>query len=216
VGGDQGDEALGHAVDLAPEGLTGGEHGGERDAWQLTLGLVAGLGIATVGLAAEWAWTHVFFPLPWGTALLPEAPLLALVAGAAGGVLGGLTGRALAPESLPRQATPRGWAAAAWVGAFVCLALPLPMTADEAIPAPAVELASGATATFLPDKQVLQREARTDNIWLERGAYVLLAAIALSWVAALAWGLRRLDRGATLSLAPDQRYPPDTSPFVSS
>ena len=264
---------------------------------QLTLGLVAGLGIATVGLAAEWAWTHVFFPLPWGTALLPEAPVLALVAGAGGGILGGLTGRALAPESLPRQATPRGWAAAAWVGAFVCLALPLPMTAhrdwettvtydevaspladraaivtvelsppaaaqgaddanwfgvvawqgsedgdgglviadlepvgdgvwrtdrpvpladpwktmvrmhtgtslqalplhlpeDAAIPAPAVELASGDTAPFLPDKQVLQREARTDNIWLERAAYLLLTAIALWWVAALAWGLRRLD-----------------------
>ncbi|MBL8777507.1 MAG: hypothetical protein JNK12_16310 [Acidimicrobiales bacterium] len=285
---------------------------------QVTLGLVAGLGIATVGLAAEWAWTHVFFPLPWGTALLPEAPLLALVAGAAGGVLGGLTGRALAPESLPRQATPRGWAAAAWVGAFVCLALPLPMTvhrdweavvtydevasplaeraavvtvelsppaaadgaddanwfgvvawqgsgggegglvmadlepmgdgvwrtdrpvpladpwktmvrlhtgtslqalplylpADEAIPAPAVELASGDAASFLPDKQVLQREARTDNIWLERGAYVLLGAIALWWVAALAWGLRRLDRGATLPPTEGERYAPDASPFV--
>lgn len=270
---------------------------------QLTLGLVAGLGIATVGLASEWVWTHVFFPLPWGTALLPEAPVLALVAGAAGGILGGLTGRALAPESLPRQATPRGWAAAAWVGAFVCLALPLPMTAhrdwdarvtydevaspladraavvtvtlspdaaaagaddanwfgvvawqgsddgdgglviadlepvgdgvgvwrtdravpladpwktmvrmhtgtslqalplhlpeDAAIPAPAVDLAPGETASFLPDKQVLQREARTDNVWLERGAYVLLTAVALSWVAALAWGLRRLDRGAS-------------------
>ena len=287
---------------------------------QVTLGLVAGLGIATVGLASEWVWTHVFSPLPWGTALLPEAPVLAVLAGAAGGVLGGLTGRALAPEWLPRQPTPRGWAAAAWVGAFVCLALPLPMTAhrdwealvtyeevaspladraavvtvtlspeaaaqgaddanwfgvvawqgsddgdgglviadlepvgdgnwrtdrpvpladpwktmvrmhtgtslqalplhlptDSAIPAPAVDTASGDTAPFLADKAVLQREARTDNVWLERGAYVLLSAVALSWVAALAWGLRRLDRGATRPPVRDERYAPDASPFVST
>lgn len=285
---------------------------------QLTLGLAAGLGIATVGLAAEWAWSHAWMPLPWGTALLPEAPALALVAGLAGGVIGGLTGRALSEPGVPRQATPRGWAAAAWVGAFLCLALPLPMSAhedwsarvtyeaasgtgadreavvaltlsptaaetgaddanwfgviawqgsdtgdgglviadlepagdgiwrtdrpvplgdpwkvmvrmhtgtslqalplhlpeDAAIPAPAVDLADGGTASFLPDKQVLQREARTTNVWLERGAYALLLAVALAWVASLAWGLRRLDRAAALPPAEGERYAPDTSPFV--
>lgn len=285
---------------------------------QLTLGLAAGLGIATLGLAAEWAWSHAWMPLPWGTALLPEAPALALVAGLAGGVLGGLTGRALSDPGVPRQATPRGWAAAAWVGAFLALAIPLPMTAhrdwtatvtyeqvaggddapeavirltlspgaaeagaedanwfgvvawqgsdtgdgglvmadlepagdgswrtdrpvplgdpwkvmvrmhtgtslqalplhlpeDAAIPAPAVDLASGDTASFLPDKQVLQREARTTNVWLERGAYALLLAVALAWVASLAWGLRRLDRAAALPPAEGRRYAPDASPFV--
>ena len=290
---------------------------------QLTLGLAAGLGVATVGLAAEWAWSHAWMPLPWGTALLPEAPALALAAGLAGGVIGGLTGRALSDPGVPRQATPRGWAAAAWAGAFVVLAIPLPMTAhrdwearvayeevdvtelggasveravvvavdlpteivaaardanwfgvvawqgsdggdgglvmadleeagdgtwradrpvpladpwkvmvrmhtgtslqalplhlpeDAAIPAPAVELDSGDTGSFLPDKQVLQREARTTNVWLERGAYALLLAVALTWVATLAWGLRRLDRAAALPPAKSERYAPDASPFVT-
>ena len=30
--------------------------------------------IGTVGLAAEWGWSHVWMPLPWPAALLPEAP----------------------------------------------------------------------------------------------------------------------------------------------
>src|SRR5262245_65713218 len=34
----------------------------------LRFGLVAGTGIGTVGLAAEWAWSHLWMPLPW-----PEA-----------------------------------------------------------------------------------------------------------------------------------------------
>lgn len=270
---------------------------------QLTLGLVAGLGIATFGLAAEWLWSHVWMPLPWGPPLLPEAPALALMAGACGGVLGGLIGRALAPDALPRQATPRGWAAAAWVGAFLCLAIPLPMgahpdwqatvtfdevaghdvgggataersaivtlqlppgeaadavaaanwfgviawqgsttgdgglviadleprgdgvwqtdravplsdpwktmvrlhtgtslqalplylPADTEIPAAQVQVSSGERVAFQADKAVLQREARTDNVWLERAAYALLLLVAFGWVAGLAWGLRRLD-----------------------
>ncbi|MFN2388818.1 MAG: hypothetical protein ABR575_04330 [Actinomycetota bacterium] len=40
---------------------------------QLTLGAWAGAGIGTVGLATEWLWSHVWMPLPWPAALLPEA-----------------------------------------------------------------------------------------------------------------------------------------------
>ena len=38
----------------------------------LPLALSAGVAIGTVGLAAEWGWTHVFMPLPWPAALAPE------------------------------------------------------------------------------------------------------------------------------------------------
>src|SRR4051812_582967 len=88
---------------------------------QLTLGLVAGLGIGTFGLAAEWWWSHVWMPLPWGSSLVPEAIVLGLLAAVCGGVLGGFVGRALAPDDLARQQTPRFAAAAVWVGAFLCL-----------------------------------------------------------------------------------------------
>jgi hypothetical protein len=52
----------------------------------------AGVGViaATVGLAAEYGWTHVLFRLPWTTNLLPEAIPAALLAGIAAGLLGAL------------------------------------------------------------------------------------------------------------------------------
>ena len=263
---------------------------------QLTLGVVAGLGIGTVGLAGEWAWSHIWMPHPWGTPMLPEALWLGLLAGVSGGVVGGLVGRALAPEGMERQATPRGLAAFAAVGVIVCLAVPLPMTEhtdwraevtldqvdgsgseeqavvtlqldpadvaedanwfhtvawqgrpdgegglliadfdrvgpgtyrstgpvpldgdwktlvrlhtgdslqsiplylpeDPAIPADAVGVDSGDVVSFQRDKSVLQREAKTDNVWMERAAYTVMALIALAWVTSLAWGLRRLDPG---------------------
>jgi hypothetical protein len=33
---------------------------------------LGGLGIGTVGLAAEWAWSHVWMPLPWPAELVPR------------------------------------------------------------------------------------------------------------------------------------------------
>jgi hypothetical protein len=72
-------------------------------------------------------------------------------------------------------------------------AVPLYLPEDEAIPADEVRLTSGDTVEFVRDKSILQREALTDNVWLERGAYALMLVVAFAWVAVLAWGLRRLD-----------------------
>jgi len=94
----------------------------------LTLGVVAGALIGTVGFAAEWGWSHLWMPLPWPSSILPEGAILALLAGVAGGILGGFIGRALLANG--RQApqhAPRGMLAAAVVLALVCIAWPLPM-----------------------------------------------------------------------------------------
>ena len=70
------------------------------------LGIGAGVLIGTIGVAAEWAWTQIAFPLPWNASLLPEAPLLALAAAVAGGLLGAHIGGALRsprrPATMPR------------------------------------------------------------------------------------------------------------------
>src|SRR5207249_2846956 len=39
----------------------------------LRLAAVSGVLIGTVGLAAEWTWSHAWMPLPWHLSLLPEA-----------------------------------------------------------------------------------------------------------------------------------------------
>ena len=61
----------------------------------LAVGLASGALIGTVGLVAEWAFSHLVMPLPWPAELLPEAPVLALVAALAGGALGAHLGSAL-------------------------------------------------------------------------------------------------------------------------
>jgi hypothetical protein len=99
---------------------------------QLTLGLWSGVLIGTLGVAAEWLWSHLWMPIPWPSSLLPEGAVLGFVAGVAGGVLGGLLARALAPEEL-RQPVPRRAGALAGVAAVACLAIPLPMASPDGV-----------------------------------------------------------------------------------
>ena len=61
----------------------------------VTFGAVAGVAIGTVGLAAEWGWTHVWAVNPWTASLLPEAAILGFLMAVAAGVIGGFVGRTL-------------------------------------------------------------------------------------------------------------------------
>ena len=72
----------------------------------LALGAASGLGIGTVGFAAEWAWSQIAMPFPWTSDLLPEALVGAIVAAIAGGLVGALLGCALLGR-LPRPAVAR-------------------------------------------------------------------------------------------------------------
>lgn len=56
---------------------------------------VAGLAIGTVGLAAEWAWSHVWMVFPWPGSLWPEGAVAGLVAAVAGSYIGAWTGNSL-------------------------------------------------------------------------------------------------------------------------
>src|SRR3954454_13904320 len=72
----------------------------------LAFGLLSGLLIGTLGTASEWAWSHVWMPLPWPQALLPEIVPVTILAGLAGGLLGTFIGGSLRvrPEPYPRGA----------------------------------------------------------------------------------------------------------------
>ena len=97
----------------------------------LTLGAVSGVLIGTIGLAAEWGWSHVWMPLPWPSALLPEAAILGFAAALAGGLLGGYVGRALLSGEVAPQRGPRWLLPAAALVAIFCIAYPLPMNAGS-------------------------------------------------------------------------------------
>jgi hypothetical protein len=69
----------------------------------LAFGLASGVGIGTVGLAAEWAWSHLWMPLPWPDAVFPEAALLGFAAAVAGSTIGAWIGTHLSPEPLAER-----------------------------------------------------------------------------------------------------------------
>ena len=64
----------------------------------LRFGLVSGVGIGTVGLAAEWAWSHLWMPLPWPSSAFPEAAVLGFAAAIAGATIGAWIGAHLSPD----------------------------------------------------------------------------------------------------------------------
>ncbi|HEY6729477.1 MAG TPA: hypothetical protein VI039_00430 [Solirubrobacterales bacterium] len=68
----------------------------------LRFGLAAGVGIGTVGLAAEWAWSHLWMPLPWPAAAFPEAAIIGFAAAVAGAMIGAWVGTHLSPVPLER------------------------------------------------------------------------------------------------------------------
>jgi hypothetical protein len=71
----------------------------------LRFGLVSGIGIGTLGLAAEWAWSHIWMPLPWPEAAFPEIAVIGLAAAIAGATIGAWIGTHLAAE--PGERSPQ-------------------------------------------------------------------------------------------------------------
>jgi hypothetical protein len=69
----------------------------------LRFGLWAGVGIGTVGLAAEWAWSQLWMPLPWTAALFPEGAIVGFLAALAGAMIGAWMGaRITVDPGVPR------------------------------------------------------------------------------------------------------------------
>jgi hypothetical protein len=91
----------------------------------LRFGLWSGLAIGTVGLAAEWAWSHLWMPLPWPAALFPEGAVVGFLAAMAGAMLGAWIGAHLAVEPGPRRPQLRALAvaSAATLAALVAFGL---------------------------------------------------------------------------------------------
>ncbi len=91
-------------------------------------GALAGVAIGTIGLGAEWGWSHVWMPIPWPAALLPEAAVAGLIAAVAGGAVGGFIGAALVnPRPFPPLRAERLGALAAGVALMAVLAWGLPL-----------------------------------------------------------------------------------------
>lgn len=260
----------------------------------LAFGLTAGALIGTVGLAAEWGWSHVWMPLPWSVEILPETIALGLAMAIAASLLGAWIAARLSADDLPYAETKHSRlpAVAAAVAIFAMIAFPLftdadtdvranvaltdvtggpqrtvnatvtltprdaadkanwltitswqgggqlitdrlervaqgvyrstqpvpvhgewktmvrlhvgrsisglPIYApeDRAIPVPAVAAPASFTRAFLSDRQLLQREAKTQDDTITYAAYGIVLVLALGLLAMLAWGLHRVGTTA--------------------
>jgi hypothetical protein len=144
-----------------------GEPAAERP---ITFGAQAGLAIGTVGLAAEWAWSHVWVVNPWPSSLFPEAAITGLIAAIAGGVIGGFVGRALTPAVVRRERIPRAALAVAGVAAVGAVAFLIPVNAGPGVRATFdlnVQNASDgrvATGTFRLDPPNAAQDAYWFNV----------------------------------------------------
>jgi hypothetical protein len=98
----------------------------------LAFGLWAGAAVGTVGLAAEWAWSYVWWTIEWPASLLPEAVIAGFVTAVAGGVIGAAIGNGLLPVRPPER-LPRWAPVAAAVALLAVLAYAVPVKDGEAL-----------------------------------------------------------------------------------
>ena len=143
---------------------------------RLRFGAVCGVAIGTVGLAAEWGWSHIWGYLPWPSALWPEAFLLGLPAAIGGGLLGTWIGTrlnateasqpvAVAPPDRSRAATLAPLAGL--VVAVAALAVCVPITADEHISVTAHlhDVSSGPARTVEGTFTLTPKDAADGAAW---------------------------------------------------
>jgi hypothetical protein len=100
----------------------------------IVLGLLAGAGIGTVGLAAEWAWSYAWWTIEWPTSMLAMGVVCGFVTAVAGGVVGGFVGRALSAPEVPPRPVPR-------------IALPVALVAIVGVLVYATPISSGDPVT---------------------------------------------------------------------
>src|SRR5204863_2895648 len=139
----------------------------------LALGLWAGVAIGTVGLAAEWAWTHAWFDIPWPSSAFPEAAIVGFLAAVSGGLLGGMIGRSLIVQE-EREHMPRWLFPAAACTALALLAWSVPAPNGSNIPR-----VDGSLTTLTPGQH------RTVHITAKLNPPD--AAKNARWFAATAW-----------------------------
>ncbi len=146
----------------------------------LAFGAWAGVLIGTVGLASEWAFTQIWMPLPWTSALLPEGALLGFAAAVCASLIGAWVGAHLASDTIPRTPSLRiaGVVAAAGVGAMVVWSLYTPPGPPTTVAVTTTDVERGderkiaATVRFDPPNAADEAEWLTVTAWQGNGLVV--------------------------------------------
>ncbi len=124
----------------------------------LTLGLVTGVGIGTIGLASEWAWSNIWMPIPWTSDLLPEGAIAGFLAAVGGSLLGVWVGAHLASDQMPRLRSTRNGAVAGAAIVAVLVSFAAFKPAAEGVSA-SVTLAEAGPGEVVPTVRMTPSDA---------------------------------------------------------
>jgi hypothetical protein len=155
-------------------------------------GVAAGLLIGTVGVVAEWGWSHVWMPLPWPGGIVPTALALALPVAIAAGVLGAFVAGGLQLRTA-LVGRPRAWAAAGAsllvVAAVVAALLPVTAPTDVRAQIALRTVHAGPDRTVAATVRFDPPEAVEDANWLTITAWQGDAPLVLDRLRSLGDGI---------------------------
>jgi hypothetical protein len=139
----------------------------------LRFGLVSGIGIGTVGLAAEWAWSHIWMPLPWPDAAFPEAAIVGLAAAIAGATIGAWIGTHLSIDPVQRSPQLRRAAlcSAAVLAALVAYGLYTPTQEGVSARVALHDVSGGAGREVEATVRISPPDAANDAEWFDVTAW---------------------------------------------
>jgi hypothetical protein len=148
------------AVELAARWVGTGSTGRER----LRFAVVAGAGVATLGLATEFAWNSGARQ-PWTAALLPEAFVLGILAALGAAVLSACLARGVRRED-EGLAIPRWAVVGAAAALLLTLALPLPRRVGDVVAEMTLE-PTGDDRTVIVEVALEPADAAEDARWFQ-------------------------------------------------
>jgi hypothetical protein len=139
----------------------------------LAFGLWSGLGIGTIGLGAEWAWSHVWMPLPWPAELAPEALILGFITAMAASLVGAWIGSRLSVVPTPGTRSLRMAAVLGAAALAVTVGFALYKPADHGVKAQVAltDVRPGPDRTVRADVRLTPRDAGDNAEWLMATAW---------------------------------------------
>jgi hypothetical protein len=135
----------------------------------LHFGAWCGVAIGTIGVAAEWGWSHVWMPLPWPAEILSEVAVIGLAAALAGSLIGAYIGARLGADDIPQVSGLRwaGLAGAVAMTALVAFALHAPSEPTGAVAKVTLhDVVKGPERTAIVTARMIPADAADGATWL--------------------------------------------------
>jgi hypothetical protein len=134
----------------------------------LVFGAWCGVLIGTVGLAAEWGWSHLWMPLPWPTEILPEVAAYGLAAALAGSLIGSYVGARLGADEVPQVGGLRraGLAGAVAMAAMIAVTLHTPSDTGLTAKVTLHDVKAGPERTAIVTARMIPPNGADGATWL--------------------------------------------------